>query len=140
MIKELFNTTFNTKLVNVWLLLLRVFTAAFMLSHGYPKLVKLMEGGEIKFADPIGIGPEASLILAVFSEFFCSILIGLGLFTRLATFPLIITMSVAAFISHAADPFGRKELALMYLLLYISMLVFGGGKYSVDKIISNRMS
>ena len=128
------------KLVNIWLLLLRVLAASFMLSHGFPKLVKLMEGGEIKFGDPIGIGPESSLFLAVFSEFFCSILIGLGLFTRMATFPLIITMLVAAFISHGADPFGRKELALMYLLLYCSILVFGGGKYSVDKLISGRKS
>jgi putative oxidoreductase len=36
---------------------------------------------------------------------------------------------------HAADPFARKELALMYLLAYITILVAGPGKYSVDRYL-----
>ncbi len=138
MIKRLLSTSYNSTISNLWLLLLRLSVAGFMLSHGYPKLTRLFETGEIKFGDPIGIGPAASLVLAVFAEFLCSILIGLGLFTRLATIPLIITMLVAALISHGADPFGKKELALVYLLIYLTLLVFGGGKYSADKLISGR--
>jgi putative oxidoreductase len=130
--KKLLSTNFNSTIGDIWLLLLRVFVSAFMLTHGYPKLTRLFAEGEIKFGDPIGIGPAASLVLAVLAEFFCSILISLGLITRLAAIPLITTMLVAAFIAHGADPFGRKELALIYLLVYFTLLVFGGGKYSLD--------
>jgi putative oxidoreductase len=107
-----------------------------MITHGLPKLTKLLDEGDIQFGDPLGIGAALSLVLVVFAEFFCSILIGIGLGTRLATIPLMITMAVAAFISHAPDPFRRKEMALLYLLIYILLLIVGSGKYSVDQIIS----
>jgi len=62
----------------------------------------------------------------------CAILLVLGLGTRLATIPLIVTMAVAAFITHGADPFARKELALFYLAAYFVLLINGSGKYSFD--------
>jgi len=121
------------------LLIVRIAVAAFMLTHGYPKLMKLLAGGEIQFADPFGLGMYFSLVLAVFAEFFCSILVGLGIGTRLAAIPLIITMSVAAFIAHGSDPFGRKELALLYLVVYVFLLFTGSGKFSVDYFISKKL-
>lgn len=117
---------------NYWLLGLRLITSAFMLTHGWPKFQQLISGEEITFGDPLGIGSTASLVLAVFAEFICSTLIAIGFRTRLAAIPLTITMLVAAFIAHGDDPFGRKEKALLYLLIYITLLVFGGGKYSID--------
>ena len=134
--KKLFQTGTREEHLNILVLVLRICIAAFMLSHGLPKLEKLLAGGEIQFGDPIGLGPALSLILVVFAEFFCSILIGIGLGTRLATIPLMVTMLVAAFISHGADPFGRKEGALLYLLIYISLFVLGSRKYSIDYLIT----
>lgn len=122
------------------LLVLRVAVAAFMMVHGYQKLSGLLAGGEIQFADPIGIGQAASLYLAVFAEFFCSLLLLLGLATRLALIPLIITMLVAVFMIHAADPFNKKELGLLYLVTYLFLFVSGPGKYSVDHLISQNLS
>lgn len=136
--RKLLTTGMNRSLLDLTLLFLRIAVAAFMLTHGYPKLLKLFAGSEIQFADPFGLGMASSLGLAVFAEFFCSILIGLGIGTRLATIPLIINMSVAAFIAHGADPFGKKELALLYLVIYIFLLVTGGGKFSVDHLISRK--
>ena len=94
--------------------------------------------GEMQFGDPIGLGPEVSLVLTVFAEVVCSILIVLGLGTRLAAIPSIVTMAVAAFIVHGADPFGRKEMALLYLVGYVVLLLSGSGKFSVDRIISKK--
>ena len=108
-----------------------------MLTHGTLKLQHLL-AGEFQFADPIGLGPGVSLALATFAEFLCSVLVILGLGTRLATIPLIITMSVAAFITHSADPFGRKELPFLYLVVFIVLLLTGGGKYSVDNFFSKK--
>ncbi|MFN2423519.1 MAG: DoxX family protein [Cryomorphaceae bacterium] len=115
--------------------LLRIGLGLGMLTHGYPKLMKLLEGGEIKFADPIGIGATASLALAVFAEALCSALIALGMLTRAATVPLIITMAVAAFVVHGSDPFGKKEMALLYLLGYLVIFAKGSGKLSLDRLI-----
>nr|WP_320023764.1 DoxX family protein [uncultured Draconibacterium sp.] len=135
--KKLFQTKLNNTSVHFSLLLLRLTTGGFMLTHGYSKLQHLL-AGEMQFGDPLGLGPEVSLVLAVFAEFFCSILIMLGFGTRLAVIPLIVTMAVAAFIVHAADPFGRKEMALLYLVGYVILLLTGSGKISVDRFISRK--
>ena len=124
--------TLSTKYSHFWLLVLRVAVAAFMISHGFPKLTKLIAGGEIKFPDPLGVSPTLSLILVVFSEFVCSIALALGIFARFAASMLAITMGVAAFVTHASDPFQNKEMALVYLLIYITIVVFGAGRYSLD--------
>lgn len=134
LMKKILNKAIKPEYLNFAILLLRLVVAAFMLTHGWPKLNRLIDGGEIKFGDPLGLGPLLSLILVVFAEFICSILVGLGLWTRLAVIPLIITMGVAAFVSHGGDPFARKELALMYLLIYVFLFVSGGGKYTLDKV------
>ncbi len=136
--RKLFHTKQIVARPDFLILILRLAVAGFMLTHGYPKLLKLIAWGEIKFGDPIGLGVTLSLILAVFAEFFCSVFIAMGLGTRYATIPLIITMSVAAFVVHASDPFGRKELALLYLLIYLTLFFTGSGKYSLDYLISNR--
>ena len=124
--------------LNLGILLLRLIVAGFLLTHGWPKLNRLLAGGEIRFGDPIGIGPTLSLVLSTFAEFLCSILVGIGLWTRLATIPVIINMSVVAFVSHSTAPFGRKELALLYLLIYVFLLISGGGKYTVDRLIKRK--
>ena len=107
-----------------------------MLSHGLPKLQKLTSGAPVEFASVLGMSPELSLGLAVFAEVFCSILLIIGLATRLATIPLIITMLVAVLSIHADDPFGKKEPALHYLLVYLVILLAGPGRYSLDHLIS----
>lgn len=118
---------------NLALLLMRlVFGGAMLGAHGIPKIRRLMSGEPIKFGDPFGIGQELSLYLAVFSEGLCAVLIIVGLFTRLATIPLIITMLVVVFLVHWYDPFSKMELPLLYLSGYMLILVFGGGTFSLD--------
>ncbi len=126
------NTAIGT-LTDIWLLLLRVLGGGGMfLEHGLPKWHKLMAGGTIKFRDPLHIGTYPSLLLAVFAEVFCALLLLLGVKSRLMSIPLMITMIVAAFVAHSDDPFAKKEAALLYLLLYGTIFVFGGGKHSID--------
>ena len=121
--------------LDIGILVLRLFFGGFMIIlHGWGKMLKLFSEGPIEFGDPIGLGPTVSLGLTVFAEFLCSILIMLGLFTRWAAIPLIITMLVAAFIVHGPDPLMRKEKALLYLAPYIFLLLNGAGKYSLDHL------
>jgi putative oxidoreductase len=129
----MFSIKYSQTLLHVWLLVSRVLISVFMLTHGWPKLMRFFSEDSIRFADPLGVGVIPSLLLAVFSEVVCSLFIILGLGTRAASIPLIITMAVAAFVVHADDPFARKEMALLYLLAYIMLLILGSGKYSIDR-------
>ncbi len=122
----------NNLLIHLGLALLRIVPAAFMLSHGYPKLQKLISGN-MEFANPLGIGQGPSLFLTVVGEFICPLLIIIGFKTRWAAIPTAIVMLVAAFVVHGSDPFGTKELALVYALVFIVIFLLGPGKYSVDR-------
>lgn len=124
------NRPFGTDLA---LLILRIASGGMMAySHGWGKLQKMLSG-DMSFADPIGVGEEASLVLTVFAEFVCGVLVALGLFTRAALVPLIITMVVAVFIIHADDPFSKMEFGLLFLAPYLALFLTGPGKYSLDK-------
>lgn len=122
----------NSPLKHIGLAFLRISMSAMMLTHGLPKFQKLISG-DFTFGDPIGIGAAPSLFLAVIGEFICPILIIIGYKTRLASVPVVITMLVAAFIAHAADPFGKKEMALLYLVGFVTIALLGPGKFSIDK-------
>lgn len=124
----------ESSLSHVALLIFRVAVGGMMLTHGLPKAVRVFTG-EWRFSDPIGLGPELSLFLAAFAEAGCAMLIILGLWTRLASIPLIITMAVAAFIRHAPDPFSTKEKALLFLVSFLLLAFLGSGKYSLDRRI-----
>lgn len=125
-------------LSDVLLFVVRVFIGFAMISHGFPKLMRLAGDEEISFYNFLGLGEYTTLVIAVIAEFVCSIFIILGLFTRFAISILIITMSVIAFMVHAGDPFSDKEMSLIYLSVYLLLFAFGPGKFSVDGMISSR--
>jgi putative oxidoreductase len=66
------------------------------------------------------------------------VLLILGVATRLAVIPLIITMVIALTSVHANDPFNKQEPALLYLLVYLVLLVAGSGKFSVDGLLHSK--
>lgn len=132
------NSKTNAIIIDFVLLIVRLFVGFAMLSHGFPKLQMLFGGGEIKFFDFLGLGPKISLILTVFAEFVCSIFIILGLFTRIAAGFLIFAMIIAGFVVHGSDPFDKKEMALLYLSIYMMIASYGAGKLSVDYRIEKR--
>ena len=112
------------------MLLLRL-AGGLMLLHGIPKLMGFAERMD-KFSDPLGIGSPASLALCIFAEFFCTVFVVLGAFTRIMVIPIIITMIVAVFIVHGNDPIKDRELGIFFLLTFTSIFFSGPGKYSLD--------
>jgi putative oxidoreductase len=137
MFSKIVNPHISQKAADWGLLILRLTLGLLMLQHGYEKFNKIL-AGDLGFANPIGLGEPVSLYLTVFSEFFCSILLILGLFTRLALIPLIFTMLVIIFIVQSGAPFGDKEHAILFLLPYISLFMMGSGRFSIDNYLFKR--
>lgn len=115
-------------------LLLRLGFGGAMIPHGYSKLERLLEHGTgAQFADPFGIGMFPTLLLAILSEVICPILVILGIKTRFAAIPVIITMVIAAFVAHAGDPWAKKEMAFLYLIAYTVIALIGAGRYAINR-------
>jgi putative oxidoreductase len=125
----------RTRLRDVGLLILRVWPGSFMLAaHGWGKLSKF-SASPVKFPDPLGVGATLSLSLTVFAEVGCAALIVVGLATRLAALPLVITMLVAALVIHGDDPWSKKEFALLYAAPFAALLFTGPGRLSLDRLV-----
>ena len=127
---------FKAPKVNITLLVLRVGIGLLMLGHGIPKLQMLISG-DIQFPGVMGMSPTISLALAVFSEVVCSILLLIGLLTRYAAIPLILTMLTAVLVIHGDDPFAKQELGILYLIVYSALFMLGSGKFSFDAILKS---
>lgn len=118
---------------NFGLLLLRVgLGVAMIYGHGYGKLMKIIQG-DLTFVDPIGIGQAPTLVLAAIAEVVFPILVIIGFKTRLASIPPALTMAVAFFIFHSNDAFNVKEMALLYLIGFVSIGLMGPGRHSIDR-------
>lgn len=120
-------------MASLGLLGLRVGIGGMMLVHGIAK-VQGFDNLAATFPDPIGVGSKTSLMLAIGAEVGCSVLLIIGLLTRLATIPLGATMVVALFVVHKNDPWNVKELAAVYLLVYAVLLLTGPGCCSLDHL------
>ena len=123
-----------------WLLLAaRVVFGLLLMSHGIAKLQNF-EALSATFPDPLGVGSRVSLVLAVFGEVVCAAGCVAGLFYRLALIPMVFTMGMAFFVIHGNDPFAAKELAFIYLVVFVLMYITGPGKFSIDHVISSALS
>ena len=123
---------------DVGLLLFRVFVGlALAFGHGLGKLPP----SEGFLAGVVEMGfPAATMFAwaAGLSEFVGGLCIALGLMTRPAALFVGITMSVAAFIRQAGDPFTDIEKALLFLAAAVLLLFMGAGRYSVDAVLQRR--
>lgn len=122
----------NDTLISLGLLVLRVGAAALLLcGHGWPKLAHFA-AWSATFADPLHVGRTASLGLVVFAEVACSFLVLIGLATRAALVPVLIFFGVAIFVQNGAAPFEQKELAIVYALPFLVLMITGPGRFSLD--------
>lgn len=129
---------FNTQYDDLALTLLRVFIGATMaFSHGLGKLPppEMMVEGVRALGFP---APEFFAWCAGLAEFGGGILLALGLLTRPAAGFVVLTMLVAVFGAHSADPFAQKEMALLYLFTSLFFMLHGAGRWSMDHLITKK--
>lgn len=135
--------TANKSRIDEGLLLIRVLIGICFIIHGLPKLTGGMEtwtflGGAMK---NIGIDfmPAFWGFLCAISELFGGVLLLLGLFTRLASVALFITMVIATLFHFANnDSFDVSSHAIELGILFLGFFFMGSGKYSLDYKFSNK--
>ncbi len=137
MLQKMLSTQFNDRKINISLLVLRSGVALLMMPHGYQKLVHYAEKKD-EFMQFMGMSPSLSLARVIFAELFCAGFLAIGLFSRLALVPLVITMCVAVFDAHSFDILGEGQLAFVYLISYFILLYAGPGRISVDQLLFNK--
>jgi len=125
--------------ISLFLLSLRILFGVLLLTHGIQKWNNFAEISST-FPDPLGIGNQVSMGLAIFAELTCSIGFIFGALYRLVLIPMIFTMGMAFFVIHGGDPFAAKELAFIYLVVFILMYITGPGKFAIDRLIAVPLS
>lgn len=137
---KFFQLGFIPRSADLALLVLRLWLGlTILLNHGWAKFAGFSQMSA-KFPDPLGIGPATSLGLAVFAEVAMGALLALGLFTRFAALVLVIELGVAFMKVHGHALGGPMsgELAFLYLAGFVTILIAGGGKLSVDRTIGGQ--
>jgi len=121
---------------NISLLILRITTGLLMFfGHGFSKLtagtVRWEKLGHA-FTDLIGLDSFHIFFgfLASLSESIGALLVAFGLVTRFSSFFLFFTMAIASLKHFFKGDF--SELALIYALIYVVIMISGAGKYSLD--------
>ena len=125
------------------LLALRLMLGWVFVYHGSQKLFGAfdshitMEGFAGMLHLPV-LPPIVWAYMAAGSEFGCGLLIMLGLLTRLAAIPLIITMLVAIATVTGGKGFSGYELNLTLIAIGVALMLTGAGLISLDALIFKR--
>ena len=130
--------THLNKFRDLGLLLLRVTIGLYLaLGHGWGTITVGPEqwaglGGTMEIFG-LGFAPTFWGFMAAFAEFFAALLVVIGLLTRPAALLLVINMGVAATAHMTGTIDGSPEMALLYGFVFLSLVLVGPGKYSVDE-------
>jgi len=132
----------NSLDINLGLLVIRLIIGLLMAFYGYEKLIHFNEMAASDFwtkqVSFLGMPSAISLGLTVFAELICSLLLIVGLFTRVSLFFLMFCM---AWIFLVVFPFSIVDKgdngyqfndAFVYFSIYLGLFFTGAGKYSLD--------
>ena len=120
------------------ILLLRVFTGALLIHHGFEKLNDINNFADA-FVRPLHLPfPVTLSYIAAFSERVGSWSLIIGLGTRLGASAILGTMSVAIYHALVTSGFNiyLLELLALYFSSAISIILLGPGKFSADYLVN----
>ena len=129
--------------MDLGLLLIRVIIGTLMAFIGYEKLIHFDELVVDEFwaknVSFLGMTGGVPLFLTIFAEFFCSLFLILGLFTRFSLFVLMFCMGYIFMVIFPMSIVDKGENgyhfndAFVYFIIYLGLFFSGPGKYSLDK-------
>jgi putative oxidoreductase len=113
---------------DIGLLFLRVSGGLFLLwVHGLPKLLDFTAQLQL-IEDPFHLGAHLTLILAIFAEVLCPLLIVAGLLARLACVPILFVLLVALLVVHPQWSVAEGQFGWLLLILFTTVLIAGPGR------------
>ncbi|SMF10410.1 DoxX family protein [Pseudogulbenkiania subflava] len=114
------------------LLFLRLAGSALLLYvHGLPKLMHF--SAELQHIDdPLHLGHGVTLVLALFAEIVCPLLIAAGWLTRLATLPILFLLFVSMALVHPDWDVATGQFAWLLVIVFGTIALAGPGEYSID--------
>jgi putative oxidoreductase len=114
------------------LLFLRVSGGLFLLwVHGLPKLLDYSAQLQ-QIEDPFHLGANLTLILAIFAEVLCPLLIVAGVLVRLACLPILCVLLVALLIVHPQWSLFEGQFGWLLLIVFTSILIAGPGRLALN--------
>ncbi len=129
------------KLKGVALLLGRLAVGLVFLSTGWGKVHNVEKVTEFFTSLHIPM-PGLNAVVVGWSELLCGAALVIGLFTRLATIPLMVSMIVAIITAKRGDIHGFFDLIAFeettYLLLLVMIAILGPGSISVDHVLAKK--
>lgn len=133
--RSLLSTRPNNGAFNTATFLMRIGFGLLLAHIGFLKLISF-EHTRDNMIDFLHMGKTFSTVLVIFAEFFCSILVIIGLFTRFACIPILVVMTVALFMVHNGEVTGQGQTATLFLIGFLTLIITGPGRVSVDSMIS----
>jgi putative oxidoreductase len=130
------------KLDWTWPLLTRITLGVLFASTGWGKVHSLDK--VTAFFTELKIPmPGLNAVVVAYSELICGTLLLVGLASRLATIPLIVSMIVAILTAKLSEIHGLPdlfgEIEFTYLVMCVAILVAGPGKVSLDTLVTRRL-
>jgi putative oxidoreductase len=127
------NTSQRDERVQDWgLLFLRVSASLFLLwVHGLPKLLNYSTQLQV-IEDPFHLGANLTLVLAIFAEVLCPLLIIAGLLARLACLPILSVLLVAMVVVHPQWSLEEGQFGWLLLILFTSIFIAGPGRLALN--------
>lgn len=142
---------------DIALLVLRLSGFGLAFAHGWQKIVMLTSGNGGRFVEGVeALGfpmPIAFAWAAALAELVGGLCIALGIGTRIAASFAAFTMFVAAIFRHrlpqhilvwlgamsapedVVESWGNPERAATYLLIFVALILLGGGRFSLDRFV-----
>ena len=126
------NASTDEQARDIGLLFLRVSGGLFLLwVHGLPKLLDFTAQLQL-IEDPFHLGAHLTLILAIFAEVVCPLLIVAGLLARLACVPILFVLLVALLVVHPQWSVAEGQFGWLLLTLFTTVLIAGPGRLAIS--------
>ncbi|VVM86582.1 hypothetical protein PS663_02605 [Pseudomonas fluorescens] len=118
----------ESKRQDLGLLFLRASGALFLLwVHGLPKLLNYSEQLKL-IEDPFHLGASVTLLLAIFAEVLCPLLIMAGVLVRLACLPILCVLLIALGVVHPEWTLFEAQFGWLLLIIFTALLISGPGR------------